>query len=166
MRNFRTAAVATATALTVALSGTAIAQAEENQNKETQQGSTSAGEQKGSTTEGKEFDTREETKQNGVSPAFQSGKRYSEDDKELGQVIGDGTKGVFGGKGSSQYVSDNDRDKKFYGVDAFGKETQGDALPQWARLWIDGTIVAGIGALVGLVIAGFNFASYNGLIKL
>ncbi|MCG7277672.1 hypothetical protein MHJ95_01520 [Corynebacterium imitans] len=157
MRNFRTAAVATATALTVAISGTAIAQADEKPGEETQQGSTS---------EGKQFDTREETKQNGVSPAFQSGKRYSEDDKELGQVISDGTKGLFGGKGSSQYVSDNDRDKKFYGVDAFGKETQGDALPQWARLWIDGTIVAGIGALVGLVIAGFNFASYNGLIKL
>lgn len=156
MRNFRTAAVATATALTVALSGTAIAQAEEN-TEDTTSGSTSAT---------KEFDTREETKQNGVSPAFQSGKRYSEDDKELGQVISDGTKGLFGGQGSSQYVSDNDRDKKFYGVDAFGKETQGDALPQWARLWIDGTIVAGIGALVGLVIAGFNFASYNGLIKL
>ena len=39
-------------------------------------------------------------------------------------------------------------------------------MPQWARIWYDGTIVAGIGALVGLVIAGFNFASYNGLIKL
>ena len=39
-------------------------------------------------------------------------------------------------------------------------------MPQWARLWVDGTIVAGIGAIVGLVIAGINYASYNGWIQL
>ena len=50
--------------------------------------------------------------------------------------------------------------------DAAGKETNVENLPQWARLWIDGTIVAGIGAIVGLVIAGINYASYNGWIQL
>ena len=86
------------------------------------------------------------------------------DDKSFNESISDGTEGLFNGKGSSHYV--NDADKPFYGVDAFGKEKNAEALPQWARIWIDGTIVSAIGALVGLVIAGFNFASYNGLIKL
>ena len=133
MRNFRTAAVATATALTVVAGGTAIASAEE-----------------GTT----------ETTSNDKAVVF-VGKQ--DGDKDFGKVVGDGTKGLFGGKGSSQYFDDKDKD--FYPTDAFGNKTNKEDVPQWASYWIDGSIVAAIGALVGLVIAGLNFSFYNGWLQ-
>ncbi|OFT58188.1 hypothetical protein HMPREF3151_05065 [Corynebacterium sp. HMSC05H05] len=133
MRNFRTAAVASATALTVLAGGTAIASAEDAQN---------------------------ETTSKDKAVVF-VGKQ--EGDKDFGKVVSDGTKGLFDGKGSSQYF--DDKDKEFYPTDAFGNKTNKEDVPQWARYWIDGSIVAAIGALVGLVIAGFNFAFYNGWIQ-
>ena len=133
MRNFRTAAVASATALTVLAGGTAIASAEDAQN---------------------------ETTSNDKAVVF-VGKQ--EGDKDFGKVVSDGTEGLFGGKGSSQYF--DDKDEPFYPTDAFGNTTNKEDVPQWARYWIDGSIVAAIGALVGLVIAGFNFAFYNGWLE-
>ena len=133
MRNFRTAAVATATALTVVAGGTAIASAEE-----------------GNT----------ETTSNDKAVVF-VGKQ--EGDKDFGKVVGDGTEGLFGGEGSSKYF--DDKDEPFYPTDAFGNKTNKEDVPQWARYWIDGSIVAAIGALVGLVIAGLNFSFYNGWLQ-
>ena len=133
MRNFRTAAVATATALTVVAGGTAIASAEE-----------------GTT----------ETTSNDKAVVF-VGKQ--EGDKDFGQVVGDGTKGLFGGQGSSQYF--DDKDEPFYPTDAFGNTTNAEDVPQWARYWIDGSIVAAIGAVIGLIIAGLNFSLYNGWLQ-
>ena len=133
MRNFRTAAVASATALTVLAGGTAIASAEDAQN---------------------------ETTSNDKAVVF-VGKQ--EDDKDFGKVVSDGTEGLFGGKGSSQYF--DDKDEPFYPTDAFGNKTNKEDVPQWARYWIDGSIVAAIGALVGLVIAGLNFSFYNGWLQ-
>jgi len=130
MRNFRTAAVASATALTVLAGGTAIASAEDAQN---------------------------ETTSNDKAVVF-VGKQ--EGDKDFGEVVSDGTEGLFGGKGSSQYF--DDKDEPFYPTDAFGNK---EDVPQWARYWIDGSIVAAIGALVGLVIAGLNFSFYNGWLQ-
>lgn len=134
MRNFRTAAVATATALTVVAGGTAIASAEE-----------------GTT----------ETTSNDKAVVFVG--KQKESDKDFGEVVSDGTKGLFDGKGSSKYF--NDEKDPFYPTDAFGNTTNAEDVPQWARYWIDGSIVAAIGALVGLVIAGFNFAFYNGWLE-
>lgn len=134
MRNFRTAAVASATALTVLAGGTAIASAEDTQN---------------------------ETTSNDKAVVFVG--KQKETDKDFGEVVGDGTKGLFDGKGSSHYF--NDEEDPFYPTDAFGNTTNPESVPQWARYWIDGSIVAAIGALVGLVIAGFNFAFYNGWIQ-
>ena len=133
MRNFRTAAVASATALTVLAGGTAIASAEDAQN---------------------------ETTSNDKAVVF-VGKQ--EGDKDFGKVVSDGTEGLFGGKGSSQYF--DDKDEPFYPTDAFGNKTNEEDVPQWARYWIDGSIVAAIGALVGLVIAGLNFSFYNGWLQ-
>lgn len=134
MRNFRTAAVATATALTVVAGGTAIASAEE-----------------GTT----------ETTSNDKAVVFVGKQKQT--DKDFGEVVSDGTKGLFDGKGSSKYF--NDEQDPFYPTDAFGNTTNAEDVPQWARYWIDGSIVAAIGALVGLVIAGFNFAFYNGWLQ-
>ena len=156
MRNFRTAAVASATALTVFVGGTAIASAEENKDPET----TATAEQNGQT------DTKkpEEKKSGKDKQVIFAGKQ--EGDKSFGDVVKDGTAGLFNGKGSSKYFDEKDTATPFYPTDAFGEKTNPEAVPQWARYWIDGTIVAGIGALVGLVIAGINFASYNGFIQL
>lgn len=134
MRNFRTAAVATATALTVVAGGTAIASAEEGT-----------------------------TETNSKDKAVVFVGKQKETDKDFGEVVSDGTKGLFDGKGSSKYF--NDEQDPFYPTDAFGNTTNAEDVPQWARYWIDGSIVAAIGALVGLVIAGFNYAFYNGWLK-
>ena len=156
MRNFRTAAGASATALTVFVGGTAIASAEENKDPET----TATAEQNG------QDDTKkpEEKKSDKDKQVIFAGKQ--EGDKSFGDVVKDGTAGLFNGKGSSKYFDEKDTERPFYPTDAFGEKTNPEAVPQWARYWIDGTIVAGIGALVGLVIAGINFASYNGFIQL
>ena len=134
MRNFRTAAVASATALTVLAGGTAIASAQDADATET------ASKDEAVVSE----DTQER-------------------DKGFGEIVSDGTEGLFGGKGSSQYF--DDKDEPFYPTDAFGNKTNKDDVPQWARYWIDGSIVAAIGALVGLVIAGLNFSFYNGWLQ-
>lgn len=156
MRNFRTAAVASATALTVFVGGTAIASAQSSEKPET----TATAEQNGQT------DTKkpEEKKSDKDKQVIFAGKQ--EGDKSFGDVVKDGTAGLFNGKGSSKYFDEKDTATPFYPTDAFGEKTNPEAVPQWARYWIDGTIVAGIGALVGLVIAGINFASYNGFIQL
>lgn len=147
MRNFRNAAVATATAITLAASGTSIALAETSDNADaSDRVVTHTGDQS--------------------SVAFKGNDKLRESDKELGDVVSDGTKGVFDGKGSSHYVTKEDANTRFDIRDAAGKETNVENMPQWARLWVDGSIVAGIGALVGLVIAGINYASYNGWIHL
>ncbi|OIR45457.1 hypothetical protein [Corynebacterium sp. NML130628] len=149
MRNFRTAAVASATALTVALGGVATASAAQTPSSPTPTATVTP-----------TPTPKTKADQQGIFVGKQKG------DKDAGKVIADGTKGLFSGLGSSQAFDKEEREKPFYITDAFGKETDIQALPQWARYWIDGTVVAGIGALVGLIIAGFNFASYNGLIKL
>lgn len=154
MRNFRTAAVASATALTVFVGGTAIASAQSSEKPET----TATAEQNG------QDDTKKPEEKKSNKQVIFAGKQ--EGDKSFGDVVKDGTKGLFNKQGSSQYFTKEDTATPFYPTDAFGEKTNPEAVPQWARYWIDGTIVAGIGALVGLVIAGINFASYNGFIQL
>lgn len=143
MRNFRTAAVASATALTVLAGGTAIASAQAE------------------TTTPATGTAQTETNQGNDRQVIFVGKQ--DGDKDFGKVVSDGTKGVFDQKGSSQFFED--KDEPFFPTDAFGKKTNVDNVPQWARYWIDGSVVAAIGALVGLVIAGFNFAFYNGWLE-
>ena len=136
MHNLRTAAVASATALTIALGGVATASAQSS-------------------------DTENNAETTTSGSAVFSGKQ--DGDKDFGDVVKDGTKGLFNNQGSSQYF--NDTDEPFFAADAGGKEKDIDNIPQWARYWIDGTVIAAIGSLAGLVIAGFNWASYNGWIK-
>lgn len=151
MRNFRTAAVATATALTVVAGGTAIASAEEATATDT------TSNDKAVVFVGKQ------DKGNKVDP--KTGKTTEQADKDFGEVLSDGTKGLFGGAGSSHYFTKEDAETPFYPTDAFGNKTNKEDVPQWARYWIDGSIVAAIGALVGLVIAGLNFSFYNGWLQ-
>lgn len=135
MRNIRTATVASATALTIALGGTSVALADE---------------------------TPSSSSQERDRQVIFAGKQ-KDDDKEFEDVVRDGVEGLRDGKGSSKFF--DDAKDPFFPTDAFGEKTNPEEVPQWARYWIDGTVIAGIGALVGLIIAGFNFASYNGWIN-
>lgn len=166
MRNFRTAAVASATAVTVILGGTAIASAQTETKTETSTSTTTAA----PTTTSNEKTTPAEPTATATAKVANDKQVVfigeQKDDKPISQVISDGTAGLFGGKGSSQYVYKEDAETPFYITDAFGKKTNPELVPQWARIWIDTTVVAGIGAIIGLVIAGINFASYNGWITL
>lgn len=145
MRNIRTAAIASATAATLAIAGIAPASAQGDQKPAapaTDKPVIFVGEVK-------DRDAYVDKDGNIKTPT----------DKAIGDVIKDSASGP----GSSKAV--NDADQPFFIQDAFGDKTNPEAVPQWARIWIDSAVIAGIGALVGLVIAGFNFASYNGWIN-
>lgn len=137
MRNFRNVALATATAATLAITGTGAALAD-----------TPA-----PATTGTQADA-----------LFKGTKR--EKDKPLKEIIADGTKGVFNSQGGSQFLPPEDTTDPFDARTLFGKQTNWQAAPQWARLWVDGTLIAGIAAAIGGVIAAVNWASYNGWIQL
>lgn len=151
MRNFRNAALASATALAIAATGTTAAFADP----ETGPGKT------------KSNCDIERNAENAGGPLDVLFKGTACDtDKSAKEIISDGFEGLSNGKGSSQFLPSDDRSKEFDIRDAAGKETYWQLLPQWARIWIDATAITGIGAFVGLVIAGVNFASYNGLVQL
>lgn len=50
--------------------------------------------------------------------------------------------------------------------DMLGSSTDVANVPQWARIWNETLSIAGIGTIIGLIIAGVNYASYNGWIQL
>lgn len=151
MRNFRNAALASATAIAIAATGTTAAFADT----ETESGKTE------STCN---IERSTETVGGPLDVLFKG--TACDTDKSVKEIISDGFEGLSNGKGSSQFLPKGDREKEFDITDAAGKETYWQLLPQWARLWIDATAITGIGAFVGLVIAGVNFASYNGLVQL
>lgn len=153
MRNFRNAAIASATAMVIAATGTATAAGEDGQTNKADCDFNNA----------EEF--RSEENAGGPLDVLFKGTACA-NDKEVKDIISEGFEGLRNGKGSSQFLPSDDRSKEFDIRDAAGKETYWQLLPQWARLWIDATAITGIGAFVGLVIAGVNFASYNGLIQL
>lgn len=157
MRNFRNAALASATALAIAAPGTTAAFAE---GEEPNQG-------EGTCSQYFNEDGKVNDKPAPGGPLDVLFKGTAcDDDKSVKEIISDGFEGLRNGQGSSQFLPSDDRSKEFDIRDAAGKETYWQLLPQWARIWIDATAITGIGAFVGLVIAGVNFASYNGLVQL
>ncbi len=158
MRNFRNAALASATALAIAVTGTTAAFATVGEPGQT--GTVKCEEAK---KQGDKFRTPENA--GGPLEVLFKGTAC-EGDKTVKEIISDGFQGLRNDQGSSQFLPKEDREKPFDIRDAAGKETYWQLLPQWARLLIDATAITGIGAFVGLVIAGVNFASYNGLVQL
>lgn len=143
MRNFRTAAAASATAFALIVSGTTAAVAETTPEADASDRTVlHTGDQTDSIFKGFEQET----------------------DKPSSEIISDAFQGSSEGVGSSRALSNTDTDERFDGRDGFGKETNSERMPQWARIWVDGTIIAAIGAVIGLVIAGVNFAKFNGLL--
>lgn len=137
MRNFRNVALATATAATIAITGTGAAIA----------------------------DTPAPAATGTQADVFGKGTK-GKNDTDLSTIITEGTKGVLDGKGASEFSRLTDGKTPFDVTKAAGKETNWQEVPQWARLWVDGTLIAGIAAAIGGVIAAVNWASYNGWIQL
>ena len=150
MRNFRNAALASATALAIAATGTTAAFAGElSQGKEECSG----------------YNREDNLPEAGGPLGVLFKGTACEEDKSVKEIISGGFQGIRDGQGSSQFLPD-DRNEEASARDAFGTQTYWQLLPQWMRLLIDATAITGIGAFVGLIIAGVNFASYNGLVQL
>ncbi|QYH19557.1 hypothetical protein JKI95_11105 [Corynebacterium aquatimens] len=161
MRNFRNAAVASATALALIASGTTAALAQDVEVKIKTNDTISV--ELPETTNAADASDREVLHTGTQGNVAFKGFAKS-DDKKPGDIISDAVDGANQGKGSSRALSGLDTDKRFDGRDAFGKETNWQNMPQWSRIWVDATIVGGIGALIGLLIAGVNFLKFNGVL--
>ncbi|WP_313547551.1 hypothetical protein [Corynebacterium sp.] len=136
MRNFRTAAVAAATAVAVSFTGITAASAEEEQQHEDNASSFVEGSSVLSSDRAQDVLSSENTKE---SPNMSSkiGDLMNADEDASGSEI-------FGDEKGNQ--GDN-----------------GDITnPGWARLWRDGNVVAAIGTVVGGIIAAYNYGVYNG----
>lgn len=62
--------------------------------------------------------------------------------------------------GSSALGDATDADDRGTGEDALGEETDEEATPEWLATWRDLTKVAGIGTVVGAIIAAVNFFQF------
>lgn len=134
MRNFRTAAVAAATAVAVSFTGITAASAEDEQQHEDNQSSFVEG-----------------SSLIGTKDA-QDSLSSNEDDSNLSSRIGD-----------LMNADEDTSGSELLGDKKGNKEDNGDITnPGWARLWRDGNIVAAIGTVVGGIIAAYNYGVYNG----
>ena len=132
MRNFRTAAVAAATAVTVAFGGTAIASAADA-------GDTSA---KDNTTIEENQDVTKDATSSDIFNALSSNDdKYPTLSSKLGAVT--------------------DNKVKAKGTDGFGEVVNDDTNPQWFKIWRDGTYALIGTSVAGALIAAYNFAVYN-----
>lgn len=132
MRNFRTAAVAAATAVTVAFGGTAIASAADA-------GDTPA---KNNDTITENQDVNDDATPSEISEAASSkDEKYPTLSSKLGAVT--------------------DNTVKAKGTDLLGKEVNDKTNPQWAKIWRDGTYALIGTSIAGALIAAYNFAVYN-----
>lgn len=131
MRNFRTAAVAAATAVTVAFGGTAIASAE-------------TGDQpaKDNKTIVENQDVTKDATSSEISEALSSkDENYPTGSSKVGAVT--------------------DNTVKAKGTDLYGEVVNDEANPQWAKIWRDGTYALIGTTIAGALIAAYNFAVYN-----
>lgn len=124
----RNAAIAGATAIAVAFSGTTIASAQDEEGSAQAQSSQSS----------------EETTEENTEDAQSSEGLSSEGDASLSSQIGD-SELVNKGEG-------DDKNTQFNGRDVFGSSKDHDNIPSWAQSFYALTIVASIGSLIGLVV--------------
>ena len=135
MRNFRTAAVAAATAVAVSFTGITAASAQDDQQHENNESSFVEGSSVLSSEDAQSHLSSETT----------------EESPNLSSKIGDLMNADKNTSGSDLFGEEQ------------GPEGEGDITnPGWARLWRDGNIVAAIGTVVGGIIAAYNYGVYNG----
>ncbi len=134
MRNFRTAAVAAATAVAVSFTGITAASAQDEQQHENNESSF---------VEGSSVLSSEDA---------QDSLSSNEDDSNLSSRIGD-----------LMNADEDTSGSELIGDEKGNEGDNGDITnPGWARLWRDGNIVAAIGTVVGGIIAAYNYGVYNG----
>lgn len=136
MRNFRTAAVAAATAVAVSFTGITAASAQDEQQHENNDSSFVEGSSVLSSEDAQSHLSSENT----------------EESPNLSSKIGDLMNADEDASGS-----------EIFGDEKGNQGDNGDITnPGWARLWRDGNIVAAIGTVVGGIIAAYNYGVYNG----
>ena len=133
MRNFRTAAVAAATAFAVSFTGiTAASAAETHEDSESTAVESSS-----------------------VLSSDRAKETLSSDDSEKYPTLSSKFGDLMNAKEDTSGAEMNGEVK--------GPEGEGDITnPGWARVWRDGNIVAAIGTVVGGIIAAYNYGVYNG----
>lgn len=147
MRNFRTAAVAAATAVTVAFGGAAVASADTPSTNEGTSSSSSAKNEDAN--KGTSSSAKDEDANKGASSSSSSLS-------QLGKKWGAWTEGEDG----KPVVKP---EHQVTGQDLFGKEKAKDNA-KWAEIWRDGTFAALGTAVAGALIAAYNFAVYNNIV--
>ena len=136
MRNFRTAAVAAATAVAVSFTGISAATAQDEQQHEDNESSFVEGSSVLSSEDAQDSLSSENT----------------EESPNLSSKIGD-----------LMNADKNTSGSDLFGEEQGNEGDNGDITnPGWARLWRDGNIVAAIGTVVGGIIAAYNYGVYNG----
>ena len=137
MRNFRTAAVAAATAFAVSFTGITAASAEETEQQHTDSES--------SFVEGSSVLSSDDAQSTLSS-------ENTEESPNLSSKVGDLMNAGEDASGS-----------EIFGDEKGNDGDNGDVTnPGWARLWRDGNVVAVIGTIVGGAIAAYNYGVYNG----
>ncbi|MFH0410797.1 hypothetical protein ACG98H_01630 [Corynebacterium sp. L4756] len=134
MRNFRTAAVAAATAFAVSFTGiTAASAAETHEDSESTAVESSS-----------------------VLSSDRAKETLSSDDSEQYPTLSS----KFG---ELMNAGEDASGSEIFGKEKGNDGDNGDITnPGWARLWRDGNVVAVIGTIVGGAIAAYNYGVYNG----
>ncbi|MBE7338669.1 hypothetical protein [Corynebacterium aurimucosum] len=161
MRNFRTAAVAAATAVTVAFGGTVVASAETaNTNEGTSTSTENTNEGTSTSTENTNEGTSSTENSNEDSS---SAKDTNKDSSSSSSFLSE-----LGYKWGAWQKDENGklvvtRDNKVTGEDMWGKETD-PKMPEWASNWKTGVITLGVSSVIGAIIGAYNFAVYNNIV--
>lgn len=148
MRNFRTAAVAAATAVAVSFTGITAASAQSSED-----------------TENTQETTQETTHEDSQSSFVEGGNVLSSEEGQ--NVLSSDDEDEYPTL-SSKFGDLMNAGKNTTGSDMLGEETGKDGngadetVPGWARIWRDGNVVAAIGTVVGGIIAAYNYGVYNG----
>ncbi len=138
MRKFRTAAVAAATAFTVALGGASIASAQES-----------------------------DATQPAAAAELPGQGDKDATLVEIGQAAsseGEGSLSSKAGKVVDKYETVTGKDLLGLTTKDVAKEGEYDANAQWATMWRDATIAGVAAAVVSTIVAVYNFAVFNGLL--
>lgn len=148
MRNFRTAAVAAATAVAVSFTGITAASAQSSEDTENTQ------------------ETTQETTHEDSESSFQEGSSVLSSDRAQDVLSSENTEespNLSSKFGELMNAGDTTSGSDLLGDEKGNNGDNGDITnPGWARLWRDGNVVAAIGTVVGGIIAAYNYGVYNG----
>ncbi|WP_257161296.1 hypothetical protein [Corynebacterium cystitidis] len=153
MRKFRNAALAAATATTVAFAGVSVASAQE------------APSPAGSETQAAADQNGGQAEENGsTNPVLSSGSSQP-NDADADKLSAAVTAGLSSKNPNlAELGKVTGADQHANALDLLGSSVDDTKNPQWSRIWRDAANWAAIAAALGGVIAAYNYAVYQGII--